>query len=84
MLCTIYVKLQVGMSTHFSSLNFCRSKETKLQPNLKCHNENGGRMQMEIKCKWNSSFECIEERGSHRKFIEEILTLTMKPPHYLT
>jgi len=84
MLCTIYVRLQVGMSTHSSSLNFCRSKETKIQQNLKCHNVNGGRMQMEFKCKWNSSLECMEERRNCKKFAKEIFMWTMKPPHCLT
>jgi len=29
MLCTVFAKLQVAMSTHSSSLNFCKSKERK-------------------------------------------------------
>ncbi len=46
--------------------------------------KNGNKMQMEIKCKCISNFELIEERGSHRKFVGELFTWTMKPPHCLT
>jgi len=42
MLCTFSTRLQVGMSTHSSSLNFCKSKARKYQQNLKCQNEDGG------------------------------------------
>ncbi len=54
-------QIQVGMSTHSSSLNFCKRKEKKGQQNLKCHNTNGSTdgsgVQMELECKWNSNFE---------------------------
>jgi hypothetical protein len=44
-------KLQVGMSTHFSLVNFCRKKARKYQQNLKCHNTNGSINGNE--CIWN-------------------------------
>jgi hypothetical protein len=37
--------------THSSSLNFYKSKENKHQQNLKCHNRDGGKMQMKLECK---------------------------------
>ncbi len=48
MLCIVLAKLQVGMPTHSSSLNFCRRKEKKDQQNMKCHNANGTWVQMEF------------------------------------
>jgi hypothetical protein len=47
-------------------------------------------MEKEIDYKWKISenghftIECIKKKGNHKKFIEEILTWTMKPPHCLT
>jgi hypothetical protein len=38
-------------------------------------------MEMQVKCKWNSNFECKKSTSSHRKFVKEIFTWTMKPPH---
>jgi len=38
---------------------------------------------MEVKCKCNSNFELMKEKRSHRKFVGEILTWTMKT-HCLT
>jgi hypothetical protein len=40
--------------------------------------------QMKIECKWNSNFELTKEKRSHRNFVGEILTWTMKPHHCLT
>ncbi len=40
--------------------------------------------QMKVECKCNSNFELTKEKGSHRKFLGEILIWTMKPPHCLT
>jgi hypothetical protein len=39
---------------------------------------------MKVECKCNSNFELTKEKGSHRKFLGEILIWTMKPPHCLT
>ncbi len=65
MLCTVLARLQVGMSDHSSSLNFCRSKEKKHKQNLKCYKEKKDRQQMEVQWKWTSyNFECIERMGS--------------------
>ncbi len=44
MLCIVLAKMQVGMSAHSSSLNFCRSKERKHQKNLKCYNGKGKKL----------------------------------------
>jgi hypothetical protein len=41
MLCTVLAKLQVGISAHSSSLNFCKIKKRKDEKNLKFHNTNG-------------------------------------------
>ncbi len=58
MLCIVSTKLQVGMFTHSSSLNFYRSKEMKRQQNLKCQNRVGMRVQMELESKWNYYVKC--------------------------
>ncbi len=79
-----FTKLQVGMSTHSSSLNFYRSKEKKHQQNLKCRNRVGMRVQMELESKWNSCVKCKHERESHKKLKDKIFTWTMNPPHCLT
>jgi len=84
MICIVFARLQVGMSTHSSSLNFCRSKEKKHQQNLNYHNRVGTKVQMELERKWNSYFKCKQERESHKKLKDEIFTWTMNRPHFLT
>jgi hypothetical protein len=70
----------VGMFAHSSSLYFYKSKK-----NLKCCNGKANKLQMKVLWKWTSySFQCTKKKGRHRKFIEEVLTWTMKPPHCLT
>jgi hypothetical protein len=38
----------MGVSTHSSSLNLCKSKERKHEKILKCYNKKGDRLQMEL------------------------------------
>jgi hypothetical protein len=42
---------------------------------MKCHK--GDEAQMKVECRWNSNFELLEEKGSHRKFVGEILAWIM-------
>jgi hypothetical protein len=84
MLCIVFARLQMGMYAHSSSFNFYKSKEKNRQFFLKCHNKVGVKVQMELESKWNSYFKCKQERESHKKLQDEILTWTMNPPHCLT
>jgi len=61
------------MLAHISSLNFYKSKERKYQQNLKSHNRDGNKVQMELDYEWISNFELIIIKKSHRKLVGKCL-----------
>jgi hypothetical protein len=66
------------MFTHSSSLTFVDQRKGNISKILNVT------METEVEYKWNSNFESIKKKGNHRKFVEEIFTWTVKPPHCLT
>jgi hypothetical protein len=66
------------MSSHSLPLNFCRSKKEIVKKKFNVT------IELEQKCKWNSYVKCKQEKESHKKLKEEILTWTMNHAHCLT